>query len=1173
MRASSSQSWRALVDWSLPALLLILVSVVVLVPVALGENQVPLARWPCHAVDTGKAQACAPARSIRLSQLQRAESRASSVCAANTTVCYLRDVLASYHVATALRERVACVDQYCCFTCNPDQHGAARAVDDDSGSFWQSGTLSSLAQQENLEIDLPGEFLLTSVNVEFGLSRPAAVRIQVSSDGGGAGNAATAWKTLHHYADNCRLRYGKEPGFGCTQFNTSTFDISLEMSQQRMLESRVYLIEVPTPLQHYVIRRVRIAMDNAASIPIEELDSLQATMQSANAAALFSHYSLASVHVDGLCYCNGHAELCNSRTGKCQCVHNTAGAHCERCMNLYNEKPWIRASDADTGVCKACTCNDHAKRCHFDQRVFNDTGNTSGGVCVNCQHHTHGLHCQNCNPLFYRQPHVRFNHPLACLPCDCNPYGILPNTTGCSLATGQCHCAAGYSGRQCSTCGIPLHYTAPAYHHTGTAASVCKPCRCDQTGSLTPHCDGDGWCACKPGVGGLRCSQCKEGFFNLTVTGCRRCSCDPRGSTGCSSTSGACFCKPNISGERCTHCAGGSRYIGEEAIFGCFTPDHMVPSAGLDVKYMAILAVMVVSVTFIIALAIYCIVRYRQKRKMRDGRLVRFASERVLAQSRPLDTYVSEGPCIDSPSSVAQRQVSDCTIFENPLRADERHDSSTSDRPPFKTRQSAPAMMGLAGSKELREEMVRRASTPEIAMFLNEAFGQEMSDTEDVSTDVPQRRSRVFNPRRADRDSTAEPQPNESNIMAPSDRLRLPNLPIKSPGASSDNSVKRAQSFNTKKIGPPKPARSPMRSHSLRTCGSLPQLVHAASSGRALPAAVPTRRESLDTENTYTKASVPIPIPTNTGSSSTAELKPLQIASHYRSAPVLPLALQQQAKKQPPPVRVRRRELPKVPAKAVKQQQPQSADTVHKLGARSSPSAALGDSVRPHARPRSCTTPDSQAGRRDSTSRARSQQSSPKPPPRRRKAMPRRVRSNSMSALSGLYSSPGKASYENGAATMGNGGAACQDCRVDVRKARSCQLSADSYDGNWEDSDNDDEVPAVPDRTQASYQLYITNARADDAATAAATAGRVNGALKHSSLPEKIDPYDCTLPYNPYETLRASQCDTTGVESNHPGRAGTMPNREHAYETLQMQKPLPYTSLINRAVTNGIRTT
>ncbi|XP_050757387.1 laminin subunit gamma-2 [Gymnogyps californianus] len=87
----------------------------------------------------------------------------------------------------------------------------------------------------------------------------------------------------------------------------------------------------------------------------------------------------------------------------------------------------------------------------------------------------------------------------------------------------------------------------------------CLPCRCHPQGALSPQCDSDGRCSCKPGVMGKKCDQCQPGFESLSESGCRRsgqspqCECDLAGSAG-GCLSGRCVCKASTTGERCERC-------------------------------------------------------------------------------------------------------------------------------------------------------------------------------------------------------------------------------------------------------------------------------------------------------------------------------------------------------------------------------------------------------------------------------------------------------------------------------------------------------------------------------------------------------------------------------------------------------------------------------------------
>ena len=58
----------------------------------------------------------------------------------------------------------------------------------------------------------------------------------------------------------------------------------------------------------------------------------------------------------GRCKCNGHASTCarkqDSGEHYCECDHNTAGKDCQRCLPLFNDRPWRRASGRSANPCK-----------------------------------------------------------------------------------------------------------------------------------------------------------------------------------------------------------------------------------------------------------------------------------------------------------------------------------------------------------------------------------------------------------------------------------------------------------------------------------------------------------------------------------------------------------------------------------------------------------------------------------------------------------------------------------------------------------------------------------------------------------------------------------------------------------------------------------------------------
>ncbi|XP_065161263.1 netrin-1-like isoform X2 [Atheta coriaria] len=164
-------------------------------------------------------------------------------------------------------------------------------------------------------------------------------------------------------------------------------------------------------------------------------------------------YAVADFSVGGRCKCNGHASKCSrGRDGQlaCECRHNTAGRDCERCKPFHFDRPWGRATDRDANECKACECNQHARRCKFDMDVYKVSGRISGGICLKCRHYTSGRHCHYCREGFYRDENKAITHRRACKPCACHPVGSSGRT--CNQATGQCPCKDGVTGTTCNRC-------------------------------------------------------------------------------------------------------------------------------------------------------------------------------------------------------------------------------------------------------------------------------------------------------------------------------------------------------------------------------------------------------------------------------------------------------------------------------------------------------------------------------------------------------------------------------------------------------------------------------------------------------------------------------------------------------------------------------------------------
>ena len=284
------------------------------------------------------------------------------------------------------------------------------------------------------------------------------------------------------------------------------------------------------------------------------------------------YYSIYDMVVRGSCSCYGHAARCIPEKeehkdipgmvhGKCECDHNTKGNNCEHCMDFYQDVPWNPATGKLKNECKKCNCNEHTDKCHFDSRVFAASGQTSGGVCDDCQHNTEGKNCEICIPGYYQDPERQITDPDMCKLCDCEAdgtvdEGMCDESTSEELGTtaGQCHCKTYVGGARCDHC-------APGYwNFTVENPDGCQQCTCNPLGTL----DGGGGCneqtgecLCKPNVARVRdCDQCLPEHYGLSESdpnGCKACDCDPGGAYNnqCDVVTGQCLCRPNIKGRRC----------------------------------------------------------------------------------------------------------------------------------------------------------------------------------------------------------------------------------------------------------------------------------------------------------------------------------------------------------------------------------------------------------------------------------------------------------------------------------------------------------------------------------------------------------------------------------------------------------------------------------------------
>ncbi|XP_058015635.1 laminin subunit gamma-3 isoform X2 [Ahaetulla prasina] len=291
------------------------------------------------------------------------------------------------------------------------------------------------------------------------------------------------------------------------------------------------------------------------------------------------------------CTCNQHGS-CDPNSGICQCLHNTEGPACERCIVGFYGNPFLGQPDdcrscpcpgqgpcatmldSEEVVCTHCPSAQRGRLCELcDDGFFGDPlgrngslrpcsscdchGNTDPnavgncdaltGRCLRCLYNTAGEHCERCQEGFYGNP-LAANPATKCAPCNCNLDGSTQGPKTCDPVSGQCRCLPNVTGRECTQCLEGYFDLQPGVG--------CRSCQCHPTGAQSDSCHPiTGQCTCHPGVIGLSCNHCQAGFFGFSAQGCQACNCSQIGSVSlqCHDNS-TCVCKKGFVGNKCDQC-------------------------------------------------------------------------------------------------------------------------------------------------------------------------------------------------------------------------------------------------------------------------------------------------------------------------------------------------------------------------------------------------------------------------------------------------------------------------------------------------------------------------------------------------------------------------------------------------------------------------------------------
>ncbi|GAB6030676.1 hypothetical protein CHUAL_007531 [Chamberlinius hualienensis] len=423
------------------------------------------------------------------------------------------------------------------------RHPITNAIDG-TNQWWQSPSLQNGRQYEwaTITLDLHQVYQVAYVIVKAANSpRPGNWILERSIDG----ETYLPWQYYAISESECIEIYGVYPTVGipryrsddeviCTAYYSRLEPLENGEIHTSLVKGRPGVSGPSGKLQEFTSARfVRLRFQKIRSLHADLMTVTTRDWEKVHKTVtrrLF--YSIKDISIGGQCMCFGHAQDCRSdqstRRQKCYCVHNTCGDSCEKCCDLYNQKPWRLGTSTDAGLCEKCQCFGHADKCRYDKDVAIRKGSLNieghyegGGVCVGCKDFTTGINCEKCLDGYFRSFGVPPDASHPCLKCNCSGLG----TSGHCIKNdslikegknpGDCICREGFTGATCSQCDI-------GYRNY----PICDLCPCNFAGTANTECEGE--CICKGNVDGVRCDHCKPGHFNLdkkNPKGCRKCYC------------------------------------------------------------------------------------------------------------------------------------------------------------------------------------------------------------------------------------------------------------------------------------------------------------------------------------------------------------------------------------------------------------------------------------------------------------------------------------------------------------------------------------------------------------------------------------------------------------------------------------------------------------------------
>ena len=93
------------------------------------------------------------------------------------------------------------------------------------------------------------------------------------------------------------------------------------------------------------------------------------------------------------CTCNGHADICDAESGKCECQDNTDGHNCDRCAKGY----YGNALAGTPQDCQPCPCPEGGACVEVPGQVVSP-------ICTECPAGRTGARCEKCEDGYFGDP-------------------------------------------------------------------------------------------------------------------------------------------------------------------------------------------------------------------------------------------------------------------------------------------------------------------------------------------------------------------------------------------------------------------------------------------------------------------------------------------------------------------------------------------------------------------------------------------------------------------------------------------------------------------------------------------------------------------------------------------------------------------------------------------------